>query len=297
MATPILTTRELRNEDTGIDITVPTYKEIPGLLSTTAEYHVIVISKLSYFKTPKHKDNDIVQFMVPKKYGDFEELHKTLDEMYSGTAFPELPKKTLLIKDSTVQERRRCFDRLMVFIAENHKVCCSPPVLEFLGVNPIKAGRYRKNIDVDVKPKKSQETTEKDEGTVKQLSTSARARGSRQPKTEEHGNQLYTRVPKHAKPTGLLLLKTEGKPERAEPSTLQQLPPFPVRTARDSSGRRLASPVICGPIEHDFPNPNSSHRRTNNKHEHTLDDEYYYPIACIYLSIRPKQKSFHMVSM
>ncbi|XP_077990704.1 uncharacterized protein LOC144445026 [Glandiceps talaboti] len=172
MAAPIVTTRELKNTETGIDISIPTYEEIRGLLASTTEYHVIVISKLHYFKTPKHKDNDVVQFMIPKKYSDFEILHKTLDEQYPATVLPDLPKKTLMIKDSTVQQRRQTFEKLMKFIAANKKICASPTVLEFLGVNPAKSGKFRKvtkSTEEIEKDRKSESTGEdsKDEEKLK----------------------------------------------------------------------------------------------------------------------------------
>jgi hypothetical protein len=56
--------RELKNKDTGIDITIPRVTEEKGLLQSTYEYQVVVVSNLPYFKSPKHKENDVVQFMV-----------------------------------------------------------------------------------------------------------------------------------------------------------------------------------------------------------------------------------------
>ena len=56
--------RKLRNADSGVDLSVPTHKESPGLLTTTVDYHVVVVSNQPVFKSPKHKDTDVVQFMV-----------------------------------------------------------------------------------------------------------------------------------------------------------------------------------------------------------------------------------------
>ena len=56
--------RELKNKETGIDISIPVYKEIKGLLNSSWEFYVVVVSCLPYFKSPKHKDTDVVQFMV-----------------------------------------------------------------------------------------------------------------------------------------------------------------------------------------------------------------------------------------
>ena len=56
--------RELKNKNTGIDVSIPTHKEIPGLLGATIEYQVVVVTILQCFKLPKHKETDVVQFMV-----------------------------------------------------------------------------------------------------------------------------------------------------------------------------------------------------------------------------------------
>jgi hypothetical protein len=56
---------ELKNKSTGVDIYVPRYDVIPGHLGGTVMYHVIVVSRLFYFKTQgKYKESDVVQFMV-----------------------------------------------------------------------------------------------------------------------------------------------------------------------------------------------------------------------------------------
>lgn len=56
--------REVKNKETGLDISIPNYKETPGLLGSTVGFNVVVVSRLSFFKSPKHKENDVVQFMV-----------------------------------------------------------------------------------------------------------------------------------------------------------------------------------------------------------------------------------------
>ena len=60
--------RELKNKATGVDILVPQYEHIPGPFGGSVDYHIIVVTQLFYFKTPtKHKESDIVQFMVSAK--------------------------------------------------------------------------------------------------------------------------------------------------------------------------------------------------------------------------------------
>ncbi|XP_072175995.1 uncharacterized protein [Diadema setosum] len=134
MSKAIVTSRQLKNIDTGLDISVPEFRKVKQLLTTDEEYHVIVITNLPYFKTTTHKPDDVVQFMVPKWYGDFETLHKAMSDRYPATIFPDLPKKVLMVRDSTPQQRRAAFDKLMNFIASTPKVCCSHILLEFLGV-------------------------------------------------------------------------------------------------------------------------------------------------------------------
>ena len=57
--------RELKNKATGVDILVPQYEHISGSFGGSVVYHVIVVTQLFYFKTPnKHKESDVVQFMV-----------------------------------------------------------------------------------------------------------------------------------------------------------------------------------------------------------------------------------------
>ena len=56
--------RELKNKDTGIDLSIPSYREVKGMLGSSYEYQVMVVSNLQYFKTAKHKESDNVQFVV-----------------------------------------------------------------------------------------------------------------------------------------------------------------------------------------------------------------------------------------
>ena len=56
--------RELHNKDTGVDLSVPNYRELPGLMRSSYEYQIVVVSNLSCFKMPSHKDSDVVQFTV-----------------------------------------------------------------------------------------------------------------------------------------------------------------------------------------------------------------------------------------
>ena len=43
---------------------VPDFEEKAGKISKTATFNVIVITRLFYYKTPRHKESDVVQFLV-----------------------------------------------------------------------------------------------------------------------------------------------------------------------------------------------------------------------------------------
>ncbi|VDI68999.1 Hypothetical predicted protein [Mytilus galloprovincialis] len=175
MPSAIVTVRDLKNKDSGIDISIPVYKEIKGLLHSSWEFYVVVVSNLQYFKSPKHKDNDVVQFMVQKRQADFESLHTKLTEKFPATILPSLPKKTLITSENAVKEKKLTLEKFLQFIAVTNKLVNCSVFLEFLGVNAIKAGKFR--TDVDETDDAQQETTDavdkeddKDDGEQEQAS-------------------------------------------------------------------------------------------------------------------------------
>lgn len=58
----MVTYRKLKNK-TGIDINVPSYQQTSSPRNVK-DYHVVVITRLAYFKLPQHSEEDVVQFMV-----------------------------------------------------------------------------------------------------------------------------------------------------------------------------------------------------------------------------------------
>ena len=75
--------REVKNQATGLDLMVTSVKELPGIISYTLEYTVVVISNIRCFKLPQHKDTDTVQFTV--SYCVLYEFpFKTLQPVVSG---------------------------------------------------------------------------------------------------------------------------------------------------------------------------------------------------------------------
>lgn len=61
--------RDLKNKETCIDLAVVSYKEFPAsFMRSTYEFQIVVVSSLSCFKLPSHKESDVVQFTVsPQK--------------------------------------------------------------------------------------------------------------------------------------------------------------------------------------------------------------------------------------
>ena len=60
--------RPLQNEATGVDLQVPLYQEVRGAMMTGhVEYQIIVVSRLSAFKSPRHKPGDTVQLVVKRR--------------------------------------------------------------------------------------------------------------------------------------------------------------------------------------------------------------------------------------
>lgn len=95
---------------------------------------MIVVTQLFYFKTPnKHKESDVVQFMIPQRYEVFEELCSKLTQKFPSVVFDPPPKKAFLVNDTVISERRRYMEEVLQKIAKTPKLACSSLVLEFLG--------------------------------------------------------------------------------------------------------------------------------------------------------------------
>lgn len=152
MASATLTSRELKNRATGIDIFVPQYEHISGSFGGSVLYNVIVVTRLFYFKMPsKHKESDVVQFMIPQKYEAFEELCSKLTQKFPSVVFSSPPKKALLISESLISDRRQYMEEVLQQISRTPKLACSSFVLEFLGA---------KRGDKDIKMEESEQKKE-----------------------------------------------------------------------------------------------------------------------------------------
>uniref|UniRef100_A0A8C8RR98 HCLS1-binding protein 3 n=1 Tax=Pelusios castaneus TaxID=367368 RepID=A0A8C8RR98_9SAUR len=152
----LVTTRQIQNSHTGIDLTVPEYQEIRGkMMSGHVEYHIVAVTRLAAFKSAKHKPEDVVQFMVSKKYSEIDEFYQKLTACYPQASLPLLPRKTLFVGESDIRERRVVFNDIMKLISKDLELATSPELLEFLGTKSTSV--------IDFKGKNVPEEEEKDE--------------------------------------------------------------------------------------------------------------------------------------
>ncbi|NWS13143.1 H1BP3 protein, partial [Pachyramphus minor] len=148
--------RQLQNMHTGLDLSVPEYQEIHGkMMSGHVEYHIVVVTRLAAFKSAKHKPEDVVQFMVSKKYSEIEELYQRLTARYPQASLPLLPRKVLFVGESDICERRAMFNDIMKSISKDADLATSPELLEFLGTKSSSA--------IDFKGKNMPDDKDKDE--------------------------------------------------------------------------------------------------------------------------------------
>ncbi|XP_063280438.1 HCLS1-binding protein 3 isoform X2 [Prinia subflava] len=120
------------------------------MMSGHVEYHIVVVTRLAAFKSAKHKPEDVVQFMVSKKYSEIEELYQRLTARYPHVSLPLLPRKVLFVGESDISERRAMFNDIMKFISKDEDLATSPELLEFLGTKSSSAVDFKgKNIPDD----------------------------------------------------------------------------------------------------------------------------------------------------
>ncbi|XP_030411207.1 HCLS1-binding protein 3 [Gopherus evgoodei] len=152
----LVTSRQVQNAHTGIDLSVPKYQEIRGkMMSGHVEYHIVAVTRLAAFKSAKHKPEDVVQFMVSKKYSEIDEFHQKLIAHYPQASLPPLPRKALFVGESDIRERRVVFNDIMRLIAKDLELATSPELLEFLGTKSTSV--------IDLKGKNVPEEEEEDE--------------------------------------------------------------------------------------------------------------------------------------
>ncbi|KAM6221336.1 HCLS1-binding protein 3 [Rhynchocyon petersi] len=130
----LITSRQVQNVHTGLDLTVPQHQEVRGkMMSGHVEYQILVVTRLTAFKSAKHRPEDVVQFLVSKKYSEIEEFYQKLSSRYSMAGLPPLPRKVLFVGESDIQERRAVFDEILRCVSKDAELASSPELLEFLG--------------------------------------------------------------------------------------------------------------------------------------------------------------------
>ncbi|XP_066242358.1 HCLS1-binding protein 3 [Saccopteryx leptura] len=130
----LVTSRRVQNAHTGLDLTVPQHQEVRGkMMSGHVEYQILVVTRLAVFKSAKHRPEDVVQFLVSKKYSEIEEFYQKLSSRYPGASLPPLPRKVLFVGESDIRERRAVFNEILSRVSKDAELASSPELLEFLG--------------------------------------------------------------------------------------------------------------------------------------------------------------------
>ncbi|XP_012582811.1 PREDICTED: HCLS1-binding protein 3 [Condylura cristata] len=126
--------RRVQNAHTGLDLTVPQHQEVRGkMLSGHVEYQILVVTRLAAFKSAKHRPEDVVQFLVSKKYSEIEDFYQKLTSRYPGASLPPLPRKVLFVGESDIQERKAVFNEILRCVSQDAGLVGSRELLEFLG--------------------------------------------------------------------------------------------------------------------------------------------------------------------
>lgn len=103
------------------------------MMSGHVEYQILVVTRLAVFKSAKHRPEDVVQFLVSKKYSEIEEFYQKLYSCYPAASLPPLPRKVLFVGESDIRERRAMFDEILRCVSKDAQLAGSPELLEFLG--------------------------------------------------------------------------------------------------------------------------------------------------------------------
>uniref|UniRef100_A0A8C6QI79 HCLS1-binding protein 3 n=1 Tax=Nannospalax galili TaxID=1026970 RepID=A0A8C6QI79_NANGA len=125
---------QVQNVHTGLDLTVPQHQEVRGkMMSGHVEYQILVVTRLAAFKSAKHRPDDVVQFLVSKKYSEIEEFYQKLSSRYPAASLPPLPRKVLFVGESDIRERTTMFNEILRCVSKDAQLAGSPELQEFLG--------------------------------------------------------------------------------------------------------------------------------------------------------------------
>lgn len=70
---------------------------------------------------------------IEKQWSEFEELRTKVSEVYPGTVLPVLNKKSIIVNDLILRERRNNLDHFLKFLTSVSKLATCAPLLQFLG--------------------------------------------------------------------------------------------------------------------------------------------------------------------
>ncbi|XP_069829225.1 HCLS1-binding protein 3 isoform X2 [Dendropsophus ebraccatus] len=113
---------------------VPEYQEIRGKMMTGhVEYQIVVVTSLPAFKSARHKVEDVVQFVVSKKYSEIEEFYHKVTALHPKCPLPPFPRKVLFVGETDIRERRAAFNDIVKAIAREPELAESPELQDFLG--------------------------------------------------------------------------------------------------------------------------------------------------------------------
>ncbi|KFM70189.1 HCLS1-binding protein 3, partial [Stegodyphus mimosarum] len=135
MSTPSVTLRSLKNEETGIDISVPRFQEEEAPLGgISILYEISVLTRLDLFKTRLHKYGDVVHFSIFKAYREIEDLYNKLNKKYPKAGLPPVPKSSTADK-YTSDERVQALDNFFNAVSKNIEIIHSSVFTQFIGIN------------------------------------------------------------------------------------------------------------------------------------------------------------------
>nr|XP_009938518.1 PREDICTED: HCLS1-binding protein 3 [Opisthocomus hoazin] len=225
---------------TGLDLSVPEYQEIRGkMMSGHVEYHIVVVTRLAAFKSAKHKPEDVVQFMVSKKYSEIEELYQRLAARYPQACLPLLPRKVLFVGESDICERRTMFNDIMKFISKDEDLATSPELLEFLGTKSTSAIDFKGRNISDDKEKEDEESEaldffkeEKTPDLISQLSSVEKAKKGEKKEEEEEEEDLD--------PLGII--RTKKTKKASAPPTKEEKPKLTIFEDEEDPDEGLFGP-------------------------------------------------------
>ncbi|ELT97155.1 hypothetical protein CAPTEDRAFT_196035 [Capitella teleta] len=141
----ITSDNELKNKETGLDLNIASHREVKGLFNKSVHYQMVAVSQLPCFKSPKHKESDVVQFMIEKQYDDFVSLRGELACKFPSLQLPPLPSSLLDFTKSNVADRKGLVEEFLSAIAASKQLAICHLTLEFLGVNSLSSGKYTSN--------------------------------------------------------------------------------------------------------------------------------------------------------